>query len=151
VATFFKFPNQSCFGQIGHPFRHILDRNTCPVVAILLNRVNVRDSTRKNERSIMAAKKEALWVVLEAKPGKEKDLENFLAGALPLVQAEPATITWYAIRMGPGNFGIFDTFADDAGREAHLQGKVAAALVERASELLAKPPRIEKIGILAAK
>jgi len=99
----------------------------------------------------MAAKKEALWVVLEAKPGKEKDLENFLAGALPLVQAEPATITWYAIRMGPGSFGIFDTFANDAGREAHLQGKVAAALVERASELLAKPPRIEKIGILAAK
>lgn len=95
--------------------------------------------------------KEALWVALEAKPGKEKDLENFLAGALPLVQAEPATITWYAIRMGPGKFGIFDTFADDSGREAHLQGKVAAALMAKASELLAHPPKIEKIGILAAK
>jgi len=97
------------------------------------------------------AVKEALWVVLEAKPGKEKDLENFLAGALPLVQAEPATITWYAIRMGPGKFGIFDTFADDAGRQANLQGKVAAALMAKAPELLAKEPRIEKIGILAAK
>src|SRR6185503_16549750 len=97
------------------------------------------------------AVKEALWVVLEAKPGKEKELENFLAGALPLVQAEPATITWYAIRMGPGKFGIFDTFADDAGRDAHLQGKVAAALMAKAPELLAKPPKIEKISILAAK
>jgi len=95
--------------------------------------------------------KEALWVPLEAKPGKEKELENFLAGALPLVQAEPATITWYVIRMGPGKFGIFDTFEDDAGRDAHLQGKVAAALMAKASELLAHPPRIEKVGIVAAK
>jgi len=97
------------------------------------------------------AVKEALWVALEAKPGKENELESFLAGALPLVQAEPATVTWYAIRMGPGKFGIFDTFADDAGREAHLQGKVASALMAKASELLAKSPKIEKIGILAAK
>ena len=97
------------------------------------------------------AVKEALWVALEAKPGKEKELETFLSGALPIVQAEPATVTWYAIRMGPGKFGIFDTFADDAGREAHLQGQVAAALMAKAPELLAKPPRIEKIGVLAAK
>jgi len=97
------------------------------------------------------AVKEAIWVALEAKPGKEKELETFLSGALPIVQAEPATITWYAIRMGPGKFGIFDTFADDAGREAHLQGKVAAALMAKAPELLAKPPRIEKISVLAAK
>jgi quinol monooxygenase YgiN len=97
------------------------------------------------------AVKEALWVALEAKPGKEKELENFLTGALPVVQAEPATVTWYAVRMGPGKFGIFDTFADDAGREAHLQGKVAAALMAKASELLVKPPRIEKIGVMAAK
>jgi len=97
------------------------------------------------------AVKEAIWVALEAKPGKEKELENFLAGALPLVQGEPATITWYAIRMGPGKFGIFDTFADDSGRQAHLQGKVAAALMAKAPELLAKEPRIEKISIVAAK
>jgi quinol monooxygenase YgiN len=97
------------------------------------------------------AVKEALWVALEAKPGKEKELENFLTGALPVVPAEPATVNWYAVRMGPGKFGIFDTFADDAGREAHLQGKVAAALMAKASELLVKPPRIEKIGVMAAK
>jgi quinol monooxygenase YgiN len=97
------------------------------------------------------AVKEALWVALEAKPGKEKELEDFLSGALPLVEAEPATITWYAIRMGPGRFGIFDTFPDEAGREAHLQGKVAAALMAKAPELLAKPPKIEKISVLAAK
>jgi len=95
--------------------------------------------------------KEALWVMLEAKPGKEKDLENFLSGALPLVEAEPATITWYALRLGPAKFGIFDTFPDEAGRQAHLQGKVAAALMAKASELLARPPSIEKISVLAAK
>src|SRR6185437_13657356 len=97
------------------------------------------------------AVKEAIWVALEAKPGKEKELENFLSGALPIVQAEPATVTWYAIRMGPGKFGIFDTFADDTGREAHLQGKVAAALMAKTPELLAKPPRIEKVSVMAAK
>lgn len=95
--------------------------------------------------------KEAFWVALEAKPGKEKELESFLSGALSIVQAEPGTVTWYAIRMGPGKFGIFDTFADEAGREAHLQGKVAAALMAKAPELLAKPPRIEKVSIIAAK
>lgn len=95
--------------------------------------------------------KEALWVMLQAKPGKEKELESFLAGALPLVEAEPATITWYAIRLGPGKFGIFDTFPDEAGRQAHLQGKVAAALMAKASELLAESPKIEKISVLAAK
>ena len=97
------------------------------------------------------AVKEALWVLLQAKPGKEKDLENFLSGALSLVEAEPATITWYALRLGPGTFGIFDTFPDEAGRQAHLQGKVAAALLAKASELLSKPPSIEKISVLAAK
>jgi len=95
--------------------------------------------------------KEALWVMLEAKPGKEKDLENFLSGALPLVEAEPATVTWYALKLGPNKFGIFDTFPDEAGRQAHLQGKVAAALMTKAPELLAKPPSIEKISVLAAK
>src|SRR5882724_9773149 len=95
--------------------------------------------------------KEALWVMLQAKPGKEKEVESFLAGALPLVEAEPATITWYALKIGPSTFGIFDTFPDDAGRQAHLQGKVAAALMAKAPELLAKPPSIEKISVLAAK
>lgn len=93
----------------------------------------------------------ALLVRLEAKPGKEADVENFLRGGLSIVQEEPATITWYAIRLGPSTFGIFDTFPDDSGRQAHLLGRVAAALMASASELLAQPPTIEKVDVLAAK
>src|SRR5580692_6615166 len=95
--------------------------------------------------------KVALWVLLKAKPGKEDQVANFLSGALPLVDAEPATIAWFAIKLGPATFGIFDAFPDDAGRQAHLSGPVAAALMARAPELLSKPPVIEKIDILAAK
>ena len=95
--------------------------------------------------------KVALWVMLQAKPGKEAAVEEFLRGGLELVQQEPATTTWYAIRLGPSTFGIFDTFPDDAGRQAHLNGRVAAALMAKAGELLAQPPKIEKIDILAAK
>ena len=95
--------------------------------------------------------KVALWVYLEAKPGKEADVEKFLLGGLPLVEEEPATIAWFALQLGPGKFGIFDAFPDDAGREAHLAGKVAAALVAKAGELFVKPPSIEKIEVLAAK
>ena len=93
----------------------------------------------------------ALWVKLDAKPGKERDVETFLRSALPLVQEEPATLAWFAIRLGPSSFGIFDAFPDDAGRQAHLSGKVAAALMAKAPELLATPPSIEKIDVLAAK
>jgi quinol monooxygenase YgiN len=88
---------------------------------------------------------------LEAKPGKEAEVEKFLKDGLPLVQQEPATVAWFGIRMGPTTFGIFDAFPDEAGRQAHLNGKVAAALMARAPELLAEPPRIEKIDVLAAK
>lgn len=95
--------------------------------------------------------KVALLVMLEAKPGKELELANFLSGALPLVQAEPATTAWFAIRFGPSTFGIFDAFPNESGREAHLAGQVAAALMAAASELLAEPPVIEKIDVLAAK
>jgi quinol monooxygenase YgiN len=93
----------------------------------------------------------ALFVRLEAKPGKEADIEEFLVGALPLVDAEPATVTWFALRLGPSTFGIFDTFADEAGRDAHLAGKVAEALMARAGELFATPPSIEKVDVLASK
>ena len=93
----------------------------------------------------------ALLVRLEAKPGKEADVENFLRGGLALVQVEPATTTWYALKLGPSTFGIFDTFPDDAGRQAHLSGRVAAALMAQAAELLAQPPTIEQVDILAAK
>jgi quinol monooxygenase YgiN len=92
----------------------------------------------------------ALLVKLEAKPGKEKEVEAFLRGALPLVQEEPETVAWFAIRMDQSTFGIFDAFPSDAGRQAHLSGKVAAALME-ASELFATAPAIEKVDVLAAK
>jgi quinol monooxygenase YgiN len=95
--------------------------------------------------------KVALLVRLEAKPGKESDVESFLKGGLSVVQGEPATIAWFAIRLGPSTFGIFDAFPDDAGRQAHLSGRVAAALMAKASELLTKPPVIEKVDVLAAK
>src|SRR5687767_12851430 len=88
---------------------------------------------------------------VEAKPGKEQAVEDFLKSALPLAQAEPATITWYAIKLGPSTFGIFDTFPDDAGRQAHLAGPIAAALMANAAELLAEPPDLKMIDVLAAK
>ncbi len=93
----------------------------------------------------------ALLVRLEAKPGKEADVETFLRGGLQVVQEEPATTAWFAIRLGPTTFGIFDAFPDEAGRQAHLSGRVAAALMAKASELLAQPPVIEKVDVLAAK
>lgn len=93
----------------------------------------------------------ALWVRLEAKPGKEKAVEEFLRGGLSIVEGEPDTISWYAIKMGPSTYGIFDTFQDEKGRQAHLSGEVAKALMQKADELLAKPPDIQKIDVLAAK
>lgn len=93
----------------------------------------------------------ALLGLLEAKAGKEKELEEFLKSALPLAQREAGTTSWYALKMGPGRFGIFDTFKDDAGRNAHLNGEIAKALFAKADELLAKPPQIEQVELLAVK
>jgi quinol monooxygenase YgiN len=90
-----------------------------------------------------------LLVRLEAKPEKADEVATFLAGALDLVREEPATITWFAIRLGPTTFGIFDTFRDDSGRQAHLAGQVAAALMENAPSLLSADPVIEPVEILA--
>jgi quinol monooxygenase YgiN len=95
--------------------------------------------------------KVALFVRLEAKPGKEEEVESFLHGGLPIVQGEPGTLLWFALRLGPSTFGIFDAFADEAGRQAHLSGQVAAALMAKAPDLLASPPSIEKVDILASK
>ena len=95
--------------------------------------------------------KVALFVRLEAKPGKEKEVESFLMGGLPLVMDEPATTAWFGVRFGPTSFGIFDAFPDDAGRQAHLSGKVAAALMAQAAELFSEPPSIQKVDVLAAK
>jgi quinol monooxygenase YgiN len=95
--------------------------------------------------------KVALLVRMEAKPGKEAEVESFLRSGLALVEAEPATTVWFGIKLGPSTFGIFDAFADEAGRTAHLTGRVAAALGEKAADLLAKPPAIERVDVLAAK
>ena len=93
----------------------------------------------------------ALWVRLEAKPGKEAEVESFLKGGLAIVQEEPATTAWFAVRLGPSSFAIFDAFPDEAGRQAHLTGRVAAALMAKAPDLLSQPPSIEKVDVLAAK
>ncbi len=93
----------------------------------------------------------ALFVRLEAKPGKEKEVEQFLRSGLPLVNEEPATTAWFGIRLGPSTFGIFDAFPDENGRQAHLSGKVAAALIAKADDLFSRPPSIEKVDVLAAK
>jgi quinol monooxygenase YgiN len=92
-----------------------------------------------------------LYVRLEAKPGKEAEVEEFLRGGLAMVEEEPATVAWFAIRLGPTTFGIFDVFPDDAGRQEHLSGRVAAALIGRAASLFSKPPVIEKVEVLEAK
>jgi quinol monooxygenase YgiN len=92
-----------------------------------------------------------LYVQLEAKPGKEKDVKAFLEGGLALANEERGTTVWFALQMGPSTFGIFDAFADDTGRQAHLSGPIAAALMAKAGELLASPPEIRKLDVLAAK
>jgi quinol monooxygenase YgiN len=93
----------------------------------------------------------ALFVRLRAKPGREADVEAFLLGGLPIVEGEPATTAWFALRMGPSTFGIFDAFPDEAGRQAHLSGGVARALKELAPELFSEPPSIGEIDVLASK
>jgi len=95
--------------------------------------------------------KVALFVRLEAKAGKEKEVADFLNSGLAIVEQEPATVAWFALKLGPSTFGIFDAFPDESGRQAHLSGRVAAALMAKASELLSEPPTIEKIDVLAAK
>ena len=92
-----------------------------------------------------------LIVRLEAKTGKDEELAAFLLDALPLVQEEPETVAWFAIRIDTSSFAIVDVFPDEAGRQAHLGGAVAAALGERAGELLAVQPVVEQVEVLAAK
>lgn len=100
--------------------------------------------------SVMAVKF-ALLVRLEAKPGKEAEVEDFLKAGLGLVQQEPETKTWYALKIGSGTYGIFDTFEDESGRQAHLSGKVAEALMAKAADLFSVAPVIEKVDLLAVK
>jgi len=92
-----------------------------------------------------------LFVRMDAKPGKEAEVENFLKQGAGLVAREPLTAAWFAVRMGPSTFAIFDAFEDESGRDAHLSGKVAAALMSRAPDLLERPPTIDKVQVLADK
>jgi quinol monooxygenase YgiN len=91
-----------------------------------------------------------LLVKLEARPGKEADAELFLKSAQPLALSETGTLKWYAIKLASGKFGIFDTFANEADRSAHLTGEIAKALGARANELFAVPPQVEKVEVLAS-
>ena len=93
----------------------------------------------------------ALFVRLKAKTGKEAAVDTFLRSGLPLAQAEPATTAWFGLRMGPSTFGIFDAFPDESGRQAHLAGPIAAALMAQAADLLVEPPTIERVDVIAAK
>ena len=93
----------------------------------------------------------ALYAHLKAKPEKRAEVEAFLKSALPLAQQEKQTITWYAFAEDEGSYGVFDTFDTEAGRQAHLDGPIAKALMSKASELLSEPPRIHKITLLADK
>ena len=93
----------------------------------------------------------ALLVRLHAKPGTEPELAAFLESGLALAQQEPETTAWFALRLGPSTYGIFDAFPGEAGRKAHLAGPIAAALMAKAPELLAEPPQIEQVDVLAAK
>jgi len=93
----------------------------------------------------------ALFVRLHAQPGKEAALADFLAGALPLANAESGTTAWFALKFGPSTYGVFDAFEDEAGRQAHLSGPIAAALMANAAELLSADPVIEQVELLATK
>jgi quinol monooxygenase YgiN len=95
--------------------------------------------------------KVALFVRLQAKPGKETDVMSFLEKGLALANQETTTPVWFALRLGPSTFGIFDAFADEAGRSAHLSGPIAAALMANAADLLTDAPQIEHVDVLGAK
>lgn len=99
----------------------------------------------------MADVTKALWVPLQAKDDKEGDVQSFLESGKALVDEEPGTIAWFALKWGGGSFGIFDVFEDDAGRDAHLNGKVAEALMAQAEELFSEAPSINKLDVIAAK
>jgi quinol monooxygenase YgiN len=92
-----------------------------------------------------------IFATLKAKPGKEAEVETFLKSALPLANQEQATTVWFALKLNASTFGIFDAFADDSGRQAHLSGPIAAALMSKWEELLSEPPKIELIDVIAAK
>jgi quinol monooxygenase YgiN len=119
--------------------------------SVIRNSLDLRETAKQQLVKGEPMDQVGLLVILDAKPGKEKDVEELLKSARPLVMRETGTNTWFALKIGPSKFGIFDTFSDEQGRTAHLQGEVAKALFGRAQELFATPPQIEKVDILATK
>jgi quinol monooxygenase YgiN len=105
--------------------------------------------TAPEDLFIMATK--AIWVMLKAKPGKEADVEAFLKQGADMSNDEPQTVTWYGVKIAPGMYGVFDTFEDEAGRDAHLTGEIAKALMANAPDLFSNEIHIEKMDILADK
>jgi quinol monooxygenase YgiN len=95
--------------------------------------------------------KQALWVMLKAKPGKEADVEAFLKQGASMANDEPQTVTWYGLKVAPGMYGVFDTFDDEGGRDAHMNGEIAKALMANASELFSNEIKIERMEILGKK
>jgi quinol monooxygenase YgiN len=95
--------------------------------------------------------KQAIWVMLRAKPGREQDVEAFLNQGATMAGDEPQTVTWYGVKMAPGMYGVFDTFADEAGRDAHLDGDIAKALMAKAPELFANDIKVEMMEIISSK
>jgi quinol monooxygenase YgiN len=99
----------------------------------------------------MSNVKVGILATLKAKPGKEDDVAAFLKSALPMANQEQATTVWFALKIDASTYGIFDAFPDDSGRQAHLSGPIAAALMAHWEELLSEPPKIEQVEVLAAK
>jgi quinol monooxygenase YgiN len=125
-----------------------------PLVLSTRNTRGARRAAEEEDRMTHPAKSPvslSLLARLEAKPGKEGEVEALLRSAVALAAEEPLTVHWFALRMGPSTFGVFDTFAGEEGRKAHLEGRIAAALVAKAPELLASPPVIERVDILGFK
>ncbi|SDP18239.1 putative quinol monooxygenase [Actinacidiphila guanduensis] len=99
----------------------------------------------------MADVKVGLYVYVEAKPGKEDEVADFLRSGLDLVQEEPDTVAWFAVRLSATGFAIFDVFPTDSARQTHLSGQLGKALMDRAGDLFSQPPSIERLDVLAHK
>ena len=99
----------------------------------------------------MPTERKSILLRLHAKPGREADVAQFLKDALPLAQDEPGTVRWYALQIDDTTFGVFDTFADDDGRQAHIDGLIADALKEKWEDLLSRPPEVNMVDLIAVK
>jgi quinol monooxygenase YgiN len=123
----------------------------CARTSILTGRTSARRKLTMALKGELKMVKLGLFVRFEAKPGKEKEVESFLKQALEMANQEKTTVVWFALRLGPSTFAISDGFADEAGRQTHLNGPIAKALFGNAPNLFVAEPTIEKTEILGAK